>query len=204
MTLKTARSIAGTLGNPSKMPGKSYGLPAVRTCTVGAKLRHVKGSVCAKCYATNGNYRTPSVAVGQRRRLNGVYHSQWTDAMVELITHSNTKHFRWHDSGDLLGTWHLSKIVSVAQRTPGVQHWLPTKEYATVRNYLQNHNIPDNLTIRVSAPMVGQPAPTRPGVQTSTVSAGIGHHCPGVEQGNCGNCRACWSHNVDNVDYPLH
>ena len=48
-----------------KMPGLSYSLPAWE-CITGAKLRKVKGSVCAGCYALKGNYtRYPAIKAAQ-------------------------------------------------------------------------------------------------------------------------------------------
>ena len=68
MTLKAAREIAGTLGDPSKMPGKSYGIPAA-SCNVGSILAKLLGTVCYDCYALKGNYTFPSVAKSQKKRL---------------------------------------------------------------------------------------------------------------------------------------
>lgn len=48
MSLSDARSIAGTLGFPSKMPGTAYALPASK-CIVGSKLVNVPDSVCFGC-----------------------------------------------------------------------------------------------------------------------------------------------------------
>jgi hypothetical protein len=42
MRVSEARENVGRLSNPSKMPSKSYGLPA-QACKVGGKLRASKG-----------------------------------------------------------------------------------------------------------------------------------------------------------------
>ena len=55
MLKKEAKQITGSLTKTSKMPGLSYSLPAWE-CKTGAKLRKVKNSVCASCYAMKGNY----------------------------------------------------------------------------------------------------------------------------------------------------
>ena len=55
MKVKDAKEITGSLTRTSKMPGLSYSLPAWE-CKTGSKLRKVKGSVCASCYALKGNY----------------------------------------------------------------------------------------------------------------------------------------------------
>ena len=56
------------------------------------------------------------------------------------------------------------------------------------------------------ATMVGQ-IRTDCGFCTSSVNAksAQGYCCPAYDQGgNCGDCRACWDSNIDNVDYKLH
>ena len=50
MKVKDAKEITGSLTRTSKMPGLSYSLPAWE-CKTGSKLRKIKGSVCASCYA---------------------------------------------------------------------------------------------------------------------------------------------------------
>ena len=50
MKVKEAKQITGSLTRTSKMPGLSYSLPAWE-CKTGSKLRKIKGSVCASCYA---------------------------------------------------------------------------------------------------------------------------------------------------------
>ena len=61
MKIKQAKEITGSLTRTSKMPGLSYSLPAWE-CKTGSKLRKIKGSVCASCYALKGhgcaNYKT--------------------------------------------------------------------------------------------------------------------------------------------------
>ena len=54
MKVTEAKKITGSLTRTSKMPGLSYSLPAWE-CKTGSKLRKIKGSVCASCYALKGN-----------------------------------------------------------------------------------------------------------------------------------------------------
>ena len=226
MTMKRAIDIAGTLGHPSKMPGFSYGLSA-KLCVTGSKLRKVPGSICSGCYALTKFYRTwrPLLA-GHDRRERGLRHPLWVDAMVFMIgrkTDPAMPYFRWHDSGDLRGVWHLEKIVVVARRTPDVVQWLPTREYEMVKEFLAAGGvIPPNLTVRLSAHMIdSEPVvpPELAHLPTSTVSTvsryrsgvsvveGKGSvECRAVEarDNKCGDCRACWSASVRNVSYPQH
>jgi hypothetical protein len=166
------------------------------------------------------------------RRLDGLYHRGWVDAMVTLLTHQHRKPFfridlgvvgirngqrfrmnvagwhRWHESGDLQGQWHLAKICYVAFRTPHIRHWLATREIKMVTDYVKGGGfVPDNLTIRVSATMVDQGPPSAWPL-TSTVhdaTAPTGYPCKAPDQGNeCRDCRACWSRDVPNIAYKRH
>lgn len=225
MTAKVAHAIAGNLGSPSKMPGYSYGISAQK-CHTGSRLRSVPGSVCSACYAMTDWYRSwRPLLEGHRRRMVGLPHPRWVDAMVKLITGSckpPENYFRWHDSGDLQGVWHLERIVQVCLRTPEVNHWLPTREYEMVQAFLASgKEIPPNLTVRLSAHMIDA-EPVLPddlvGFPVSTVSTvsfrkgakiveGKGSvECRAVEarDNKCGECRACWDRRVDCVNYPQH
>ncbi len=167
-------------------------------------------SVCAHCYALRGRYRFSRVARALRRRLGAVANPRWVDAISTLILRSGEKHFRWHDSGDLQGMWHLRKIIEVCRRSPGVKFWLPTREYQTVEAYRRlDGEIPENLCIRYSAHLVDGPPPLRYGLPVSTVSSSPdkapagAYLCPASRSGNCGRCRSCWDSSVRIVDFPL-
>ena len=127
MKTSEALKIVGGLSKPSKMPGWAYGLPA-KECKTGSKLRHVEGSTCYDCYALKGCYVFKVVQDAQYRRLEATKSSSWVDAMVHLINSKKEKFFRWHDSGDVQDLAHLMKIYEVCELTPGVKHWMPTRE----------------------------------------------------------------------------
>lgn len=209
MLIREAKALTGGgLGWPSKMPGTSYGISAHK-CITGAKLALVPGSVCEGCYAMRGNYIFRDVKRAHANRLASLANVQWTGAMVVLLQHARTKHHRWHDSGDLQGVWHLTKIAAVAALTPKVKHWLPTRELKIVQEYVDGGGIvPGNLLIRVSATMVDGPA-TKAWKWTSGVYSDkrprSGRGCPAPKQGNrCQDCRACWSFAVPHVSYHKH
>lgn len=211
MKTKDLESIVGGLSNPSKMPGYAYSLPA-KECITGARLREVKGSTCSGCYAMKGFYSFPKVQAALYRRLESLDDPRWVDTMIELISRKSKKvpYFRWHDSGDLQSVEHLKNIVKVVEGTSGVIHWLPTREYRIVKDFLVNNKVPKNLTIRMSAHMIGGQIPsfTKP-LTISTVSKSHdykkAHNCPAPSQGNeCRDCRACWNPKVSHVDYHLH
>lgn len=202
-TLREAEAIAGVLGEPSKMPGYSYGLPAKR-CKTGATLVEVKGSVCSGCYALKGNYRFPSMQTGLERRFQSITHPLWVAALIFMIQYRSAKHFRWHDSGDIQSLDHLEKIADVAEQLPKVRFWLPTREKAIVAAFLRKHMAwPSNLIVRLSGTMIDGPAPI--GFPHTSTVVTSGSTCPAPRQGNaCGPCRRCWNPRVANVAYAKH
>lgn len=94
--------------------------------------------------------------------------------------------------------------------TPHIKHWLPTREYKTVRDYLRRYgSLPTNCTVRLSALMVDGEPPIglakNLGVQVSGVSSLEKHTCPAPQQGDmCGECRECWNRDALNVGYKKH
>ena len=195
------KQITGGLSKPSKMPGFSYNLPATR-CITGAKLVKIPGSVCSGCYALKGRYRFPNVKDAMQRRLDSINHPLWIQAMATSILETKTGFFRWHDSGDLQSLDHLKKIFEVCNLTPGIQHWLPTRETSIIA-CIQADEVPKNLIIRLSAHKVDGKASTFwPWTSTVVTSEKT---CPAAEQENkCKNCRACWDRTIPNIAYGKH
>ena len=207
MLVKQADKITGKLSQPSKMPGYSYNLPA-KACKTGAKLQDIPGSVCFGCYALKGRYNWSNAIKAMYRRLDSLSHPRWVEAMSFLINRRSGQGndcFRWHDSGDLQSVDHLRQIVKVCKLTPGVMHWLPTREYKIVRDYLGE--IPGNLIIRLSGHMIDEKAPEL-GYLTSTVTSDHKpgkYVCPAPDQGGeCKSCRMCWDANIKSIAYRIH
>ena len=196
------------LSTPSKMPGYTFALDAKR-CITGSKLRKIPGSVCSKCYGQKGpSCYSKSVAL-RRGNMEWIKDNNlpiWQKAMVDFLTISGQPEFRYHDTGDLQSLNHLCAIVGIARKVPQVKFWLPTKEYAIVREYTKRFGMfPENLIVRVSSPMIKQEPLTFD--YTSTVNSGKGFACPvsnGQEKCDTYKCRACWDKNVSNIDYHLH
>ena len=209
MKTKEALDIIGGLSKPSKMPCHGWSIPA-KYCIKGSLMAKVPGSICSICYALKGRYVFKNVQDCLERRYNSLTDPRWVDAMVAaIIQKEKSGYFRWHDSGDLQGAGHLKMIADVCKRTPNIKHWLPTREYRTVREYLEMHGpLPDNLTVRLSGLMVDGPVPEpyarSLGVQVSGASD-EGFSCPSSRQGNkCRDCRACWDKSTFNVTYKTH
>ena len=199
MKVKEAIKITEGFTRTSKMPGLSYSLPAWE-CKTGSKLRKVKGSVCASCYALKGNYtRYPAIKEAQSRRLKAIDHPDWVQAMATVI--KRQKFFRWHDAGDVQDQQHLQKIFEICRLTPDTRHWLPTRE-AWIKDHLDSK--PDNLVIRFSPPMVNQQAPESWPNSSMVVDKGY-HTCPAPAQGGkCLDCRQCWDSKIKVVSYGKH
>ena len=202
MKVKEAAAITGSMTRTSKMPGLSYSLPAWE-CKTGAKLRKIKNSVCAGCYALKGNYtRYPAIKAVQYVRLKAITDPRWVDSMVAQI--KRQKFFRWHDAGDIQSMDHLQKIFEVCRLTPNTSHWMPTRE-AQFLNQIKPEAVPKNLIIRMSSHMIDQ-KPVKFWPWTSTVtSKKEGATCPAPKQGGkCGDCRSCWDRNTPNIEYGKH
>lgn len=203
-TIKQAEAVAGKLGKPSKMPGYAYGIPA-KYCPVGAALVKIKGSVCSGCYALKGRYVFGNVQRAQETRFASLKHPYWVEAMAFMINKRKCEHFRWHDSGDIQGLWHLENMIAVAIMCPDTKFWIPTRENQIVKQYLANcPPFPPNFVVRLSGTMIDGPAPIG-FPNTSTVVTDGSQSCPAYKQGGvCGSCRACWEPGVGNVSYPKH
>jgi len=214
-----AQTICGTLTQTSKMPCKSSSLPT-EACQTGFKMAQIPGSICSKCYADRGFYAVyaQTIKPAQFARLDSVwqamenpdYRELWINSMISLI--GSDQYFRHHDSGDLQGLAHLELIADLATATPNCKHWLPTREYGIVKDYIAKHGaLPGNLIVRLSAMYPDKPVTIPkslqnvPNVTASNVHTvkPLGQRCIAPDQGGkCGSCRACWS-NVS-VSYELH
>lgn len=206
-----ANAVCGTLTQTSKMPCKSYSLPT-EACQTGYKMAQIEGSICSACYANKGFYRAyeSTIKPSQFARLDSLSNPHWVDGMVNLI--GNDSFFRWHDSGDLQGVAHLELIARVAQLTPNTRHWLPTREYGMVKQYIAKHGaLPENLIVRLSAMYPDKPVIVPKSLQgaknvaVSNVHTGqpMGTACNAPNQnGACNDCRLCWT--GETVSYALH
>lgn len=235
-TIAETHNAVGGLSEPSKMPWWGFSTPA-SACKTGSKLRTVPGSVCHGCYAHKGNYAYDNVqrSLANRLRILRRNPTRWSRLMVRAIVARASRFvptravphpaFRWHDSGDLQGVWHLHAIAAVCSATMRVAyadgttgpvlHWLPSREYGFITEYFEGGGAyPPNLTIRLSAHMIDGPVPERLaarwGLAISSVHTDAGVYpeasvCPASTQGNqCLDCRNCWDPNIHHVSYHKH
>lgn len=216
LTMRQAAQAAGSLTQTTKMPCQSYSLPVV-ACITGWRMAAIPGSICASCYADKGFYRMYAATVepAQHARLDSLTATPadvWVAAIVRMI--GADKYFRWLDSGDLQSVDMLRRICLVCLATPSCRHWLPTREYSIVRQYLAAHGaLPGNLTIRLSAMYFDEPVKVPaslrgvPGIETSNAhkqGPALGLECEaGKRGGMCGPCRHCFNRSGP-VSYPFH
>lgn len=221
MLYNDAMDIIGGLSTPSKMPWFSWSISASK-CITGSKLRKVEGSVCSDCYACKGQYNFKVVKDAHERRLQGLSHPDFVEAFVLVLTklHERTRskridngievkenRFRWHDAGDLQDVEHLRKINQIAEQTPQLIHWLPTREYGIVNQFMKIEKFAPNLIVRPSATMIGEMPHKQPmGLAFSTVGVQDPQmtQCPAAAQQNqCKDCSQCWDSNK-NINYAHH
>ena len=215
-----ALDYVGQLSRPTKIPTYCYSIPAVR-CVTGSILSKVPGSTCECCYAKKGWHFSNQVAPAEERRFKALKKVYWVEAMSYLINSLNLAYFRWHDSGDIQGHWHLMKIFEVCLRTPKTKHWLPTREWEMIKNFRElGIPKPHNLKIILSSHMVDGPPPTdlakKLHVQVSTVVTSnptceahlktvvVNNGRHNIAHGYCGSCRKCWDEKVFLVSYIKH
>lgn len=220
ITIKDANAITAGVSQTEKMPCKSWSIP-VFMCNRGQKLANVPGSVCSKCYADKGNYHMyrNNIEPAQVARMFALYDNPelWAQAIARLI--GSDSEFRWFDAGDLQDVLMLEAIVRVCELTPHTEHWLPTREYEIVAEFIAKHGaaaIPHNLRIRLSALMIDQPVKipgalrNHPRIKASEVHSKPGQpqagsiECGAYKNNNkCGDCRMCWG-NTRVISYLAH
>ena len=230
-TLKQAKETVGGWTVTRKMETISWSTSAHK-CKTGSKLRKIKNTVCSTCYALKGNYvrYAKNIEPAMERRLKSLDDPNWVNAMIYIMNNQKSVItsglFRWHDSGDIQSTDHLHKIVKIAEATPNVRHWLPTKESNFIHNY--KGSIPKNLIIRLSGSFVDGKTPKYK--HTSTV---VSNHdqatCKSFltdkdfkihsqkqfdnytteekktfDFGHCGSCDKCWDTSIKTISYLNH
>ena len=211
MKIKEIEKKIGTLSNPSKMPAFGWGISA-KHCKTGSKLAKIPGTICHSCYALKGRYVFRNVFDAHEVRRKAIELNEWVDYMSMLLTikykniDKSKRYHRWFDAGDIQSYSHLMKIFEVCEHTPQIKHWLATREYSII-NKIDEKDVPENLCLRVSAITVDGNQPKfwkwTSGVHKDKPA--VGWECPAPKQnGECSNCRVCWSREVKQVSYKEH
>ena len=211
MKVKEIEGKIGTLSNPSKMPAFGWGISA-KHCKTGSKLAKIKGTICHSCYALKGRYVFKNVFNAHEVRRKAIELNEWVDYMAELLTQKyknidkSKRYHRWVDAGDIQSFGHLMKIFEVCEHTPHIKHWLATREYQIIKD-IDVKDVPKNLCLRISAIKIDSQPPSfwkwTSGVHKDKPA--IGREWPAYKQdGECKDCRSCWSRKVKQVSYKEH
>lgn len=204
----------GGLSGPEKMPWYSWSTPA-QLCNVGSRLRQVDNSTCSGCYALDGNYNRPNVKIALLRRwiMYKMSPNLWRKAFNSFFQfysfRSKTQlYFRWFDSGDLIDYQQFEAICLIAHFAEKVKFWLPSRELSII-NQAGRHDIPDNLIVRYSTPMVdslSRKANSTMVFSSLNILPDGCNACPATttDDHTCSgnNCRSCW--NVGHIGYQIH
>jgi len=207
---KTAlfKSMSVKFSSPSKMPCYSWSLQALDTCPASIGPDGQLVDACKGCYATTGNYLYPNVKSPREHNKQDWQRAGWAADMIAFI--STQSHFRWFDSGDLYHIKLAKKILEVMKATPQCKHWLPTRMYkfSKFTAVLDQMNALENVVVRFSSDSIkgaiirGQFTSTIiPHADDKTIATVCGAY---ANEGKCGDCRACWSRDVQIIAYPQH
>lgn len=202
--------VTSILSKTSKMPCLSISLDA-RLCNTGGVLAKIPNTPCNKCYALRGFYNMPYTRDAMEERLKMMTSAKFIPRMVRLL--KDEHYFRWFDSGDIQSEKMGHDILTIAEQTPKVRHWLPSKEYKWWRNITRERPIPSNVTLRISTPVDDRPPIPRWNYTSTTYTyeaspAIAGFRCIAHENKEtygkyeCGTCRACWNPGINNIAYP--
>mgnify|MGYP006402375815 CR=1 FL=1 len=200
------------LSRPSKMPCKTWSLPAWDTCP-GSREKGTANAVpaCQLCYARGGRYVMKNVRAPRDHNLIDWQANGWVSAMVALI--GRDKYFRWFDSGDVYSAQLAGKILRVIQATPNCEHWVPTRSHKEedIRPILERMALEPNAVVRWSSDSItGETLDTE---HSSTIIRTAEDFTPEVgsvlcraseRKGKCKSCRACWKKEIRVIFYPAH
>ena len=194
------------LSQTSKMPCKSWSLPALTTCPGSRKADGTKVDVCKGCYATTGFYNMGAAMALRSENRYDWHRVEWVDEMVEAI--KPDPYFRWFDSGDVFHPELAEKIYIIGKKTKDTRHWLPTRSHKvpTIRNWLTRMKRLPNMAVRYSSDRVNR---FNKRLHGSVVSDGKllpnTFECQAyLRGGQCGHCRACWGKSNKTIAYPAH
>ena len=198
------------LSKTSKLDGiLSWSLNALDTCPGSVAADGGLVPACEGCYATTGNYVFSNVRAPREHNKEDWEREGWVDDMVRAL--EGQTHFRWFDSGDMYAVPLAMKIYLVMQRTPWVDHWLPTRmhKFKKFLSVLRSMEALPNVVVRRSSDAVDGSFTV--GLHGSTIIPSKEAAPEGVKVclayehgGKCSGCRACWSKSVPVVAYVAH
>lgn len=193
----------------SKMPCRSWDLPARKTCPGSYNKDGSIVDVCKKCYASKGTYCFRCVKQVRENNMLAWQKNDWVDLMVEEL--KNDRNFRFFTSGDgyKIELWY--KIYQIAIRSPECNIWIPTRmhKFPVFRQVIDMLNQLKNVVVRFSSDSLD--GEKIDGDQTSVVISNLDQLSPEMSlcesyanKGKCGKCRKCWAKDIRVIAYKLH
>jgi len=190
------------LSKTSKMPCKSFALPAGKKTCIGmidtdGKIK----AVCSKCYGLKGSYSWRTAKALREHNLNETLNNLegFKVDMIKLLTKEKSDYFRWFDSGDVYDNDLLFAIYEICKNTPIIDHWIPTKARELLDQDLwAKLESLNNVTIRYSSPSINGYYQSIHGSTVIQKGQEVDEtkvfKCPVVnERKKCDDCRACWN-----------
>lgn len=104
----------------------TWGIPAGESKT-GIITCPNAGACKRGCYAMQGFYVMPSVAVAQEARLSLALSPVFVDTIDAEIKRRKVKRLRIHDSGDFFSVGYTNSWLEIIRRNPGVRFYAYTK-----------------------------------------------------------------------------
>lgn len=196
------------LSQTTKMPCKSWSLPALDTCPGSRDRNGQLVDVCQGCYATTGNYRFPNVRASREHNRQDWRRLEWVDDMVNNICSDHF--FRWFDSGDVYHPKLARKILEVMKQTRGTMHWLPTRSHKVegLRAIISSMKKMKNVSVRYSSDKINRFTLKHGSFVFDHTDFAMGDDIEickaSTRGGQCGDCRSCWDKSVRVIAYPSH
>lgn len=196
------------LSKTSKLDGiLSWSLQAIDTCPGSSDGKGGLVPACQGCYATTGNYNYPNVKLPRALNRDDWKRDAWVLDMVAGL--SNSRYFRWFDSGDMYDLKLAKRIYLVMLLTPEVKHWLPTRmhKFDKFKQVIADMQALPNVVVRLSSDSVT--GGLIEGLNTSTIFSGDVPdgvtECKAYQhEGKCNGCRACYDKDVQVIGYKAH
>jgi len=229
------------MSETKKLPGPSWSLEAKRTCPGSKGEDGELVDACKECYATDGNYQRETVKAPRLSNQIDWKRDDWVSDVVDWLYEYSRKeesnnrspviHFRWFDSGDCYALPLARKICEVVNRTPWVNHWMPTRmhKFEKFASIFEKLTEKPNFSLRFSSDSITGEVLT-PGkagdstiipdkewfkegtpqrmiaedIERKTLGAGV-FICPAYKQeGKCQECRMCWNKKCRSIAYVSH
>lgn len=196
--------------NNSKMPGRTWDLPAVLTCKGSFNSDGTVENACKKCYASKGTFIYKNVKQVRLNNMLAWKNPDWVKNMIKEIKKTDL-YFRFFASGDAYEVELLEKIYEICLECKDTYFWIPTRmfKFSEFRPIIDKLNSLPNVVVRFSSDSItGQKIE---GDYTSSIIPKpvdireTRFICPSYLQGGkCADCRECWSKDRQEVLYPLH